>query len=133
MISIRDDVKAFINMICGEGWSEQSDNDIQAAYGIACMQAYINGVRPAIDDLATYLQCDKEEIESSFQKLLQSGVFSKAFNARGDKFLNLNVFHLSKKKAVEQLRGIRCAWGYIGAIAAGIIIRNYSNMDVKAI
>jgi len=115
----------FVETICGENWNTVSEEDKNAGLGVACMQAYINGVKPIIDELSSFLNVNKEEIRLPFQRLLQSGVFSKAYNARGDKWLNLN---LGKTNNISE---IRCAWSYIAGISGAFVTRNYSNMDIK--
>jgi len=121
---MRKDVKEFVDEICCANWESTSKIDYDCGLGVACMQAYINGIKPALKDLSEFLCVKKEELEKPFQRLLQAGMFSKAFNARGDASLNL------KLKNVRDIGQIRCAWGHVAAIAAGLIIRNYSNMDM---
>jgi hypothetical protein len=122
---MREDVEQFVAKICRE-WKD-TDQDKVGGYGVACMQAYINGVKPTVPDLAKFLEVKEDEIRLPFQRLLQSGMFSKAFNARGDKALNLKL----KNKENDSSK-ILCAWGYVAGIAANLVVRNYSNTDIKS-
>ena len=127
---MRDDVKAFVDVMCRKNW-EDTPEDKNAGVGVACMQAYLNGIKPAVKELAEFLKVDPKDLECPFQNLLQSGMFSKSFNARGDLSLNLDPKKKRKEKdANNMLRDMYCAWGHVAAISAGLIVRNYSNMHV---
>ena len=127
---MRDDVKAFVEVMCRKNW-ENTKEDFNGGLGVACMQAYLNGIKPAVKELSEFLQVVPGELEYSFQNLLQSGMFSKSFNARGDSSLNLDPKKKRKKKdADNMLRDMYCAWGHVAAISSGLIVRNYSNMHV---
>jgi len=127
---MREDAKKFVDFVCGEDWEDASDEDRAGGYGVACMQAYINGVKPTIDSLASFLAIENpKEIYGPFSQLLQSGMFSKAFNARGDVHLNLKLDKIKKDEIF--IRKTKCAWGHVAAISAGLIVRNYSNMNIK--
>jgi len=121
---MREDVKSFVDEMCRQDWESVSVEDHHCGLGVACMQAYINGIKPALKDLSEFLNVEESELEEPFQRLLQAGMFSKAFNARGDDALNL------KLKNTRDVGQIRCAWGHVAAISAGIIFRNYNNMDM---
>jgi hypothetical protein len=127
---MRDDVKAFVSVMCRENW-EATTEEKNGGLGVACMQAYLNGIKPAVKELSEFLQVGPEDLEYPFQNLLQSGMFSKSFNARGDTSLNLDPKKNKRdKNAEEMLRDMYCAWGHVAAISSGLIIRNYSNMHV---
>jgi len=127
---MRDDVKAFVNVMCRENW-ENTKEDLNGGLGVACMQAYLNGIKPAVRELAEFLQVGAGNLEYPFQNLLQSGMFSKSFNARGDLSLNLDPKKKRKEKnSDDMLRDMYCAWGHVAAISAGLIVRNYSNMHI---
>ena len=130
---MREDVKNFVTFICGENWEEASDEDRRGGYGVACMQAYINGIKPTVDEFVKFLEIPIEDVKAPFAQLLQSGLFSKAFNARGDTSLNIKLDVKKGKDKEDYLRDIKCAWGHIAAISSGTIVRNYSNMDIKPI
>jgi hypothetical protein len=137
---MREDAMRFINKMAGEIIDTQSEwykngvdldnmyqEDKDAVYGMGCMMAYLNGVRPTLDEFSDFLEVPKDKIRVPFQRLLQSGIFSKSYNARGDTWLNLN----SPKRTMNEDE-IHCAWGYIAGISSDTIIRNYSNMNIKA-
>jgi hypothetical protein len=137
---MRQEVKDFVGRLAGEifdkdalwfrkgiDWKELSQDDYNASMGVACMYAYLIGIKPTIGDLSEYIEVSKDNIRVPFQRLLQSGVFSKAYNARNDVWLNL--LH---RKAHDGVRAL-CAWGYIAGVASDAITRNYSNMDIKAL
>lgn len=127
---MREDVRVFVEVMCRKNW-EDTKEDYNGGLGVACMQAYINGVKPAIKELSEFLEVPPEELEYPFQNLLQSGMFSKSFNARGDLSLNLDHKKKKKEKDVDKvLRDVYCAWGHVAAIGSGLIVRNYSNMHV---
>ena len=129
---MREDAKKFVNFVCGKNWEEVSVEDKNGGYGVACMQAYINGVKPTTEDISSFLGTSKENVQYAFSQLLQSGMFSKAFNARGDASLNLKIDKKDRKNE-SYIRDVKCAWGHVAAIASGMIIRNYSNMNIKPI
>jgi len=126
---MREEVKAFVDVICGDNWENVSREDRNAGYGVACMQAYITGTKPTLYELSEYLEIPRNELRESFSRLLQSGMFSRAFNARGDRYLDLDS-RKSKRSHNSSMKF--CAWGYVGGIASGLVARNYSNMDIKA-
>lgn len=136
---MRQEIKDFFDFQAGEiidndnrwyclgvDWDNLEQEDYEAVIGAACMYAYLIGTRPTISDLSDYIEVPREKIKAPFQRLLQSGVFSKAYNARNDSWLNL----LSKKP--HDRTKTFCAWGYIAGIASNAITRNYSNMNIKA-
>lgn len=123
---MRKDIKGFVNEICrSETWDTGNSEERDLGYGVACMQAYLIGIKPTINDLSTYLEIDRRDMQPAFQRMLQCGLFSKAFNARGDNALNIKP---NKRKSLTE---ILCAWGNIAGIAAGLVIRNYSKADVS--
>ena len=138
---MKEEIKRFIGKLGGEifdieadwyrfnlDWDNTSEEDDDAILGMACMYSYLLGTKPTVGDLADDIEVPRDYIRVPFQRLLQSGVFSKAYNARGDTWLNL-----LNSKNTDDVDKIRCAWGYIAGISAGAITRNYSNMNVKVI
>ena len=124
---MREDIKAFVDEICcSETWETGSQEERDMGFGVACMQAYLIGIKPMLGEFQSYLEVDAKDIQPAFQRMLQCGLFSKAFNARGDAALNIKP---NKKKSITD---IRCAWGHVAGLAMGIINRNYNNPNVKS-
>ena len=112
-----------VAVLCGEGWNEVSDIDTEGGYGVACMLAYVEGVRPDLKSLSDATGVLEEDLKTPFYRMLQSGLFSKTFNARGDAALLCSEGVDKEKRMISW----RCAWGHVAAVACGIIQRNYND------
>jgi len=76
-----------IETICTEHWK---DNEVEkdGGLGVACVLAYMKGVKPKLEDLARHLKLDPKDIERPFNRLLVNGIFNaESYNARNDKAL----------------------------------------------
>ena len=122
-------VKNEVNVLCGEGWDEQGDADINGGYGVACMLVYLEGTKPDLRSLSAQIGMPEEDLRIPFHRMLQSGLFSKTFNARGDRALLCSGGVDKEKRMISW----RCAWGHVAAVAAGIIQRNYNDFYSRAI
>jgi hypothetical protein len=110
----------------GKGWLDGDNATRDAGIGIACMLAYIDGCKPTLSDLAEVLKIDAKIIEKSYVRLLRSGMFSYAYNARNDDIL-LGRDITNSCKCVRE-RTVYwdsvAAWCHVAGVAAGLIERN---------
>lgn len=116
-----------VQTICGAKWYDGNKEEKEGALGVALMLAYLKGSSPCLKDLAKWLNVKEEILQNSYNRLLESGLFGKDFNARND----LELLGQSKRKesvSVEEWKdqqAIQNAWCHIAAIAAGIIYRKF--------
>lgn len=100
-----------VRKVCGDGWRAVSKEERDGGYGVACVVAFLRGVRPSVADLASHLQVSSDEILPAHTRLLRNGVFSSRFNAKRDQALLSN---LAEEEAQR-------AWAHIAALAGGFI------------
>ena len=114
-----------IKEICGENWfSNRVDRD--GGYGVACMYAFLNGVNPKLESMASHLGLAKSEIKAPFVNLLVAGYFSNTFDARNDEALNLKGFRagILTHEFWSESQSKYNAWCHVAGVASGLIERN---------
>ncbi len=112
-----------VDVLCGEEWDAGDDVDIEGGHGVACMLAYLEGIKPDLRSLSSKIDVAEEDLKVPFHRMLQSGLFSKTFNARGDRALLCSEGVDKEKRMISWY----CAWGHVAAVASGIIQRNYND------
>lgn len=101
-----------VRKICGESWRTVSDQERQGGYAVACMQAYMRGVKPALPDVAKHLGVTADEIGGAFVRLLRNGAFHRdKWNAKNDNSL------LGNNGDDERDR----AWSFVAAVGSGFL------------
>ena len=92
----------------------------QGAVGVACVLAYLNGVKASVGDIAKHLSVSPAEVEKPFRRLLINGVFSSKREIAEDSSIVGGVegtveahFYRSKEDKMK------LAWGTIAGLAAG--------------
>ena len=101
-----------VRRVCGDDWRVASVQEKDGGYGVACLQAFIKGVRPVPADLAAHLSVRPDDIIAGYTRLNKNGVFSyDGFDAKHDKAL------LSKVGSEEWNR----SWAHIAAMAGGFM------------
>ncbi|MFW6173371.1 MAG: hypothetical protein ACOC5T_06465 [Elusimicrobiota bacterium] len=116
-----------VEKICGENWKGEGRQTRQAAYGIAIMLAYINGVELTLNSMSDHLDIDLSSLRHSFARLQQSGIFIDVVNIKSDKPLlgcgysdtGVRIDDFSSEEAS------RNAWCHVAGIASGAINRNF--------
>lgn len=61
--------------------------DLEGAIGVACMLAFIKGVKANLPDLADNIGVDVAQVEKPFFRLMANGIFSNHYGAREDNVL----------------------------------------------
>ena len=113
--------------ICGDNWESGPYEEREGGYGVACMLAYLNGAKPTIEDISDHLGVKEKVIRVPFYRLLESGLFSKSFNARNDPTLigdgrTETSKHLEKDDYTFTVSdSIQAAWCQIAAVAGGLV------------
>ena len=102
-----------VKTICGDNWRSLDKEEREGGYGVACLLAYMRGAEATVDKIASHLGVGVGEIQAAYSRLVQCGLFSKEFDARGDKWL----------RGEGNKRQNMCAWGYISGISSGIVSR----------
>lgn len=96
----------FVRRVCGDDWRTVNDAERHGGYGVACVKAFMRGVRPSAADLATHLQVTPDEIATAYNRLNRNGIFSHRWAA---------------KKDAELQRDSEFAWAHIAALASGFL------------
>lgn len=96
----------FVRRVCGDDWRTVNDAERHGGYGVACIKAFMRGVRPSAVDLAAHLQVTPDEIATAYNRLNRNGVFSHRWAAKRDTLLQTEDDH---------------AWSHIAAIAGGFV------------
>lgn len=101
-----------VRKICGESWKTVSDQEKQGGMGVACMIAYMRGVKPALPDIAKHLGVTADEINVPFVRLLRNGAFHRdRWDAKNDPTL------LGDDGEEEAHR----AWAFVAAVGSGFL------------
>ncbi len=101
-----------VQLVCGDDWYRINHDERDGGVGVACVVAFIRGVRPNVQDLSSHLQLAPDDIIAPFNRLQRNGVFSAAFNAKRDEALN--------DRNLEDDEALR-AWSHIAAVAGGFL------------
>lgn len=93
-----------VRKICGPQWRSLPKPEIDAAWGVAIVSSFLNGVRPQVGQLANHLGVDGDQIIDAYNRLNMNGIF--------------------KGRALQDDRKLlegddMLAWGYYGGYAAG--------------
>jgi hypothetical protein len=99
-----------IRRVCGDDWKTVNPDERMGGFGVACVVAYLKGVRPNIEDMARHLNLDVSEIAAPFGRLYRRGAFS-SWNLKKDKAI---LGELSDYEA-------QIAWCTIAAHAGGFL------------
>ncbi len=100
-----------VRRVCGDNWRSVGREERDGGYGVACMKAFLQGVRPSVSDLSSHLQVSIDEIVAAHTRLLRNGAFTPRFNAKRDEALLKNINEDDAQRA----------WGHIAALAGGFI------------
>lgn len=101
-----------VRKICGESWRTVSDQERHGGYGVACMTAYLRGVKPALPDVAKHLGVTADEIGTPFVRLLRNGAFHRdRWNSKNDNSLMGNEGEDEAQRA----------WSFVAAVASGFL------------
>ena len=109
--------KEIVDSVCGHSWTEAGEDERNGGYGVACLIAFMKGADAREDSIASHLGVDSSKIQTPFLRLFKSGIFSKTFDARSDKWL----------LGSASPRQSQCAWGNVAGVAGGFIYRNFDN------
>lgn len=99
-----------VRKICGDDWKTISLPEKEGGMGVAIVQAYLRGTRPALNDMATHLGVPADEIYAPFNRLAKSGVFSKAWDTKKDPYLTS-----------RDIGDYNFGWSHIAGLACGYI------------
>ena len=101
-----------VRKICGETWRTVNEDECIGGYGVACVIAYMRGVKPSLPDVAKHLGVTPDEINVPFVRLLRNGVFHRdKWNTKEDKSL------LGDSGEEEAHR----AWAFVAAVSSGFL------------
>jgi len=101
-----------VRNICRVDWQHEDVSlfEKEGAIGVACVAAYLGGVKANAEDLSRHLDLPQSQVEVPFRRLLTNGAFTKN-DARQDSAL-------TDDKTFHETR--RAAWCYIAGIAGGL-------------
>lgn len=101
-----------VRRICGDDWRTVSPQERDGGYGVACVQAFLKGVRPVPADLAAHLSVKPDDLIVGYTRLNKNGVFSyDNYNAKHDKGLQAPMGSDDWNRT----------WGHIAAMAGGFM------------
>lgn len=101
-----------VRKICGESWKTTSPQEQLGGYAVACMIAYMRGVKPALQDVAKHLGVTADEINIPFVRLLRNGAFHRdGWDAKNDSSLLGDV-------SEEDAHRI---WAFVAAVGSGFL------------
>jgi hypothetical protein len=101
--------ESIVETICTKEWKANQE-EMNGGIGVACVLAFMKGVRPRIDDMARHLRLSREEVELPFNRLLVNGIFNMGkYDIRNDKAL------LGKTDS----HATRNSWCQIAGVASG--------------
>jgi hypothetical protein len=123
----------FVETVCGQNWREVSKDDLDGGYAVAIFVSFIKGTPPTLKELARNIGLSERDIETPYNRLFQSGVFSDKFNARNDPELIGRTFNNKKDcRIIEwtQDQAYLNAWGHIAAVGSGAIFREYNPWEI---
>lgn len=99
-----------VRKVCGDDWKTINPQEKEGGMGVAIVQGYLRGTRPALNDMATHLGVPTDEIYAPFTRLAKAGVFSKEWGAKKDTWLN------NKDSDYHNF-----AWSHIAGLASGFV------------
>ena len=102
----------YVRRICGESWKTVSESERQGGFGVACVMAYMRGVKPSLPELSKHLGVTPDEINVPFVRLLRNGVFNRdRWNTKSDPDLLGNTGDDNAE---------RC-WAFVAAVGGGFL------------
>lgn len=99
-----------VRRICGDNWKTSTQEEQDGAYGVACLMAFIRGVRPTPLDLAAHLGVTVDMIQGGYDRLERNGLFRNTINVKKDHLLQV-------ADGDESIR----AWCFVAGTASGYI------------
>jgi hypothetical protein len=100
-----------------------SQQDRDGVMGVACMLAFLKGVRPTSHEFSKHLGVDENVIRRPFRRLLINGVFSEKFDARNDPVFIGGASNIVISGGDIKFSGnerTRNAWAIIAGLASGL-------------
>lgn len=113
-----------VQVICGKNWRSESEESKHGGYGVSMTIAFLKGATPDLANLSSHIKTPASELVKPFSRLLRGDVFNS--NTKKDLELigvGINTTLLYDTKYWNKEKSYACAWGYIAAIAAGIVDR----------
>lgn len=102
-----------VRKICNfDEWETLENQEKQGAYGVACLMAYMRGVKPSLPDIAKHLGVTADEINVPFVRLLRNGAFHR------DGWDAKNCPSLQGDQGFEEEHRI---WAFVAAVASGYL------------
>ncbi len=124
---MKKEYEAIINSVCNiPDWRNASDGEISGCIGVACVLAFMKGVKPSIREMSRHLDLIPCEIDSPLKRLAINGVFSPRFGLMQDRSLHGGIEGDTIKIGDTEIvfsaaDKIRNAWCNIAGIASGFI------------
>jgi hypothetical protein len=120
---MKREYESIVKNVCRlNSWSGSNQEERDGAVGVACVLAFMKGIKPTVRDLSDNIGVDMQFVEEPFTRLFNYGVFENRYNAREDDVLrgkakdkvvtNEIVF-----TAAEQTKS---AWAILAGIASGV-------------
>lgn len=94
----------FLTRMCGPGWENLPDCDLQAVYGMAIVRAVLNLRNSDIRAVCMHLRTDRHILEKAYHNLSMNGIFRN------------NCIESDRKELEEEDITV---WGYYGGYASG--------------
>lgn len=101
-----------VRKVCGESWRTVEEQEKQGGYAVACMIAFLRGVKPTLTEMAKHLGVSSDEISQPFVRLLRNGAFYREkWNAKNDSSL------IGNEGEDEAQR----SWAFVAAVGSGFL------------
>lgn len=119
---MRKEYEEIVRNVCKlTNWKTAEEEEKQGAIGVACVLAYLRGVKPLVADLATHIGLSNAEIEEPFRRLVVNGIFSNTYDLRNDPvFLGNGKDLVTESFVFSAEEQTRNAWSIIAGLASGL-------------
>lgn len=103
-------------------WKHASKEDREGFIGVACVLAYMNGIKANVYDLSKHLQIPPYEIDVPFKRLLVNGIFSSGHDIKNDEVILGTCKDLKVSDGITFVSEdrMRWAWCWLAGVAAGL-------------
>ncbi len=104
-----------VRKVCGESWRTIDEQEAQGGYGVACMKAYLQGVKPSLPEISKHLGVTPDEIGGAFIRLLRNGAFNRD-SRRQPCWDAKNDHQLNNDREIDYP-----LWAFVAAVASGFL------------
>lgn len=98
--------ESIVVRVCGAGWRDLQNSDLNGALGVAIVRSVLDGVTPSLHDLSVHLGVMTDKLRPAYMRLSMNGIFLRGRIHQDRKALNNNDI---------------CAWCYYAGFASGAI------------